>query len=166
MTTPQGSPDLLNDPIAQQLLHSTNPARLAYTWPDGSPRVVPIWFHWNGEEIILGSPPGAPKLHALQEHQRVAITIDDNAWPYKVLLIRGAARIEMVAGVASEYEAAAQRYLGGEQGRAWVSQVGSLVTQMARIAVKPERVGVIDFESRFPSAVERAIELAQSRQAA
>jgi nitroimidazol reductase NimA-like FMN-containing flavoprotein (pyridoxamine 5'-phosphate oxidase superfamily) len=166
MTTPQGSPDLLNDPIAQQLLHSTNPARLAYTWPDGSPRVVPIWFHWNGKEIILGSPPGAPKLRALQEHQHVAMTIDDNAWPYKSLLIRGIAQIDMLAGVAAEYEAAAQRYLGVEQGQAWVSMVGSLVTQMARIAVKPEWVGVIDFESRFPSAVERAMEAAGGQQAA
>jgi hypothetical protein len=29
MTTPQGSLDLLNDPVAQQLLQSTIPARLA-----------------------------------------------------------------------------------------------------------------------------------------
>ena len=36
---------LLDDPVAQELLHSTNLARLAYTWHDGTPRVVPIWFH-------------------------------------------------------------------------------------------------------------------------
>ena len=57
MTTQQGSLDLLNDPVAQQLLQSTIPARLAYTWTDGTPRVVPIWFHWNGSEVVLGSPP-------------------------------------------------------------------------------------------------------------
>lgn len=41
----QGDLALLNDPIAQALLQSTIPARLAYSWTDGTPRVVPIWFH-------------------------------------------------------------------------------------------------------------------------
>ena len=31
----------LDNPVAQQLLSSTAPARLAYTWSDGTPRVVP-----------------------------------------------------------------------------------------------------------------------------
>ena len=47
----QGSRELLNDPVASALLSSVNPARLAYTWTDGSPRVVPIWFHWTGEQL-------------------------------------------------------------------------------------------------------------------
>jgi nitroimidazol reductase NimA-like FMN-containing flavoprotein (pyridoxamine 5'-phosphate oxidase superfamily) len=45
----QGSLELLSDPVAQELLSSVNPARLAYTWTDGSPRVVPMWFHWTGD---------------------------------------------------------------------------------------------------------------------
>ncbi|MCC2629278.1 MAG: hypothetical protein K0S14_2928, partial [Thermomicrobiales bacterium] len=36
MAVNQGDPQLLEDPIAQELLHSTIPARLAYTWPDGT----------------------------------------------------------------------------------------------------------------------------------
>ena len=41
--------------MAQLLLTSKIPARLAYTWTDGTPRVVPIWFHWNGTQMIFGS---------------------------------------------------------------------------------------------------------------
>ena len=47
MPTKQGDTAILDNPIAQELLHSKVPARLAYIWPDGTPRVVPIWFHWN-----------------------------------------------------------------------------------------------------------------------
>ena len=61
----QGSLELLTDPVAESLLGSAIPARLAYTWMDGSPRVVPIWFHWTGDQFVLGSPPKAPKLQAL-----------------------------------------------------------------------------------------------------
>jgi hypothetical protein len=53
MPTKQGDVSLLDDPVAQQLLRSTIPARLAYNWFDGTPRVVPMWFHWDGKEIGL-----------------------------------------------------------------------------------------------------------------
>ena len=45
MSTPQGDLALLEDPIAQNLLNGQTVMRLAYTWTDGTPRVVPHWFH-------------------------------------------------------------------------------------------------------------------------
>jgi len=53
--TKQGDVGLLREPIAQQLLQSKSPLHLAYTWRDGTPRVVPIGFHWNGQEIVLAT---------------------------------------------------------------------------------------------------------------
>ena len=149
--TQQGSLDLLNDSVAKTLMDSANPARLAYTWLDGSPRVVPIWFHWNGHQFVLGSPPKAPKLVALAADPKVSLTIDDNAWPYKVLLVRGRAEVEMVDDVSPEYELSATRYFGPEQGPAWVSTLRG--KPMARIAITPNWVGILDFETRFPSAL-------------
>ena len=158
MTTRQGDVALLQDPVAQVLLSSREPARLAYTWTDGSPRVVPIWFTWNGAQVIMAGPPDAPKVQALQRDPRVAITIDEAAsWPYKVLLLRGRATVDEVEGVAPEYAQAAARYFGAEQGAAWVDQVAKLGSRMARIAVTPEWVSIIDFEQRFPSAIARAM---------
>ena len=162
MATKQGSLALLDDPVAQQLLQSTLPARFAYTWRDGTPRVVPIWFHWNGKEIVLGSPPDAPKMKVLQDGAKVALTIDGDAMPYKVLLIRGTVRLDTVDGLPPEYVASARRVLGEEGGQAWVTQVTPLMTRVARIFIQPEWVGVLDFETRFPSAVERAMARAQA----
>src|SRR5215475_7870945 len=106
----QGDLSLLQQPAAQELLQSKIPARVAYVWTDGTPRVVPIWFHWNGREIVMASPPKAPKLKALKKNPKVAITIDDNTFPHKVLLIRGTARLENFDGVVPEYAACASRY--------------------------------------------------------
>lgn len=157
MPTKQGSLALLNDPLAQDLLQSTSPARLAYVWRDGTPRVVPIWFHWNGKEIVLGTPPKAPKVQALSPNAKVAVSIDDNTWPYKVLQVRGTAQVETLTGVVPEYALAAERYFGADRGRAWVKQVAGMFANMVRIAVKPEWVAVLDFEKRFPSAIEAAM---------
>src|SRR5438046_3272560 len=105
MPTPvkQGDLALLEHPFSQELLASTIPARLAYNWTDGTPRVVPIWFHWNGQEFVLGTPPNAPKVKALQKNPRVALTIDSDAFPHKVLLVRGTATVEVEDGVIPEY---------------------------------------------------------------
>src|SRR5437899_7157948 len=99
MATKQGGLALLNDPVVQELLRSTSPARLAYIGRDGTPRVVPIWFHCNGKEIVLGTPPYAPKVRALSPVAKVALTFAGNTWPYMVLQIRGAAHVENVSGV-------------------------------------------------------------------
>ena len=163
MPTKQGDLALLQDPVAQELLQSRIPARLAYTWLDGTPRVVPIWFHWNGEEIVLGTPPDAPKVKALPHNPKVSLTIDEEAYPSKVLMIRGTASLETVQGVTAEYEASAKRYFGEEQGQAWVEQSRGLIRQTVRISIRPEWVGILDFQTRFPSALEAAMEAAQAQ---
>jgi hypothetical protein len=157
MATRQGPLALLDDPVAQQLLHSPLPAHLAYNWRDGTPRLVPIAFHWNGREIVLGTPPDAPKLKALRDGAKVAVTIDTERLPFKVLYIRGVARLDSVEGLAPEYCAACLRMMGEEQGRAWLAQVEPMCPRMVRISITPQWVGVLDFETRFPSAIERAM---------
>jgi hypothetical protein len=142
----------LDHPVAQELLGSRLPAQLAYSWADGTPRVVPLWFHWNGKAVVFGSPPKAPKLRVLGADCQVAVSIDDAAnFPYKALLLRGTASIETLDDVVPEYEAAAQRYFGPEQGDAWVAQLRG--QPMARITVKPTWARVLDFVTRFPSAL-------------
>jgi len=149
----QGDLSLLQHPAAQELLHSKIPARLAYISTDGTPRVIPIWFHWNGREIVMASPPKAPKLKALAKNPRVSLTIDDNTFPHKVLLIRGRARLEPVEGIVPEYEAAAARYFDAELAKGWLGQLRTLVSSMVRITITPDWVGLLDFQTRFPSAL-------------
>lgn len=155
MPTKQGSLDLLNDPVAQQLLQSTNPANLAYVWKDGTPRTVPIWFHWNGKELVFGSASRMPKSKVMN-NAKAAVTIHDTNYPYKVLLIRGTAHVEIVPGIVPEYVSAAERYFGEAGGKAWIANMAG-TTDMARITVTPEWVGVQDFERRFPNELERSM---------
>jgi len=145
-------PDLLGDPVALELLQSRLPAHLSYTWTDGTPRTVPIWFHWTGRHVVFATPVNAPKCRALRDGDRVAVSIDSVDFPYRVLLIRGKATVSTVYGVVDEYALAATRYFGPEQGQAWISQLPAGM-QMVRIAVQPEHVTILDFETRFPSAL-------------
>lgn len=153
MSIPQGDLALLHDPLAQALLHSKIPARFAYVWTDGSPRVVPIWFHWNGREIVMATPPKAPKLKALAKNPKVSLTIDEVEFPPRVLMIRGTARLESVDGIVPEYELCAARYFDARLAESWLKQLRGMISSMVRITITPEWAAILDFQSRFPSAL-------------
>ena len=57
----------------------------------------------------------------------------------------------MLDDVSPEYAASAHRYFGETQGDAWVSQLRG--QPMARISIEPTWVRVLDFVTRFPSAL-------------
>ncbi len=117
--------------------------------PAGRADLVPL--EWQGTYPCIADE-GAEAQGAPDE-SKVAVSIDSDTRPYHVLQIRGTARTETVEGVSPEYEASARRYLGDEPARALVDQVKGTSTHMSRISVKPEWVAVIDFETRFPSAM-------------
>jgi nitroimidazol reductase NimA-like FMN-containing flavoprotein (pyridoxamine 5'-phosphate oxidase superfamily) len=151
MTPAQPDLSVLDDPLARELLTSTQVARLAYTWTDGTPRVVPIWFHWDGQVMSMGTPVRAPKLRVLESRPAVAVTVDDErSWPYKALLLRGDAGVEMLDDVSPEYEAAARRYFG-DGAEDWLA--GLRGNPMARVTVQPTWACLLDFVTRFPSAL-------------
>ena len=165
MALPQGNLGLLQSDVAKRLLTSTVPARLAYTAMDRTPRVLPTWFHWTGDGLVMGTFVSAPhvrrpaaRLGALRANPAVAITIDTEGFPPNVLLVRGLASITEMTGVVPEYTLAARRYLGEEAATAYLAQIDRPGTAMARIAVRPTWVGVLDFRTRLPRVMGGAMD--------
>jgi hypothetical protein len=156
----QGDLRLLETDVAKRLLSSTLPARYAWTSVDGTPRIVSSWFVWTGDELVMPTFISAPhvrhpayRVRALRANPDVAVSIDTETFPPEVLSIRGKASITEVDGIPPEYAEAAHRYLGSEQAAAYIAQIDQPGTRMARIAVRPAWVGVLDFQTRLPSAL-------------
>jgi hypothetical protein len=150
--------EVLNRPISQELL-ARDLTRLAYVAKDGTPRNVPIGFVWNGSEIVMCTAKNAPKLRALAVNPMVALTIDTEVHPPKILLIRGRADLDFVNGIPDEYLETNSTYeMTPEQRVEWEAEVRSLYRDgMVRIVVTPGWAKVIDFETTLPSAVEELI---------
>ena len=153
----RGDLALFAHPVAQELLHSRLPARLAYIARDGTPRVVPMQFHWTGKEIVLSCWPDDPKVSALRAHPEVALTLDTVEPPFKVLQVRGTAMVSLIDGPSPEIVAASIRYMGPEAGQAWVEQAARLSPQLVRIAIRPTWVDVLDFQTRLPGGMVRRL---------
>jgi nitroimidazol reductase NimA-like FMN-containing flavoprotein (pyridoxamine 5'-phosphate oxidase superfamily) len=148
--------EVMNDPLSQELLHSAIPARIAYNGTDGFPRAIPIGFLWKDGRIVVCTASNAYKVKALEARPEVALTIDTDSQPYRALLARGTASVEIVDGVPSEYLDASRKAMKDEeQFRAFEAAVRSLYKQMACISIAPEWAKVLDFETRLPSAVEQ-----------
>jgi Pyridoxamine 5'-phosphate oxidase len=159
-TLAQGDLALLRTPGAVELLASRVPARLAYVARDGTPRVVPTWFHWTGDELVMATFVWAPHVHRpaarlrdLAANPTVAVTIDTETFPPVVLSVRGEVKITEVRGIAPEYAAAAHRYLGDEAATGYLAQVDQPGTTMARIALRPRWAGLVDFDTRVPAVM-------------
>src|SRR5829696_9088514 len=149
--------EVMDDPLSQELLHSAIPVRLAYNGKDDLPRAVPIGFLWKDGRIVVCTSSNAYKVRALEANPKVALTIDTEA-PYRALLVRGTASVEIVDGVPPEYLEASRKVMKDEeQFRAFEAEVRSLYERMARISITPEWAKVLDFQTRLPSAVEQLV---------
>jgi general stress protein 26 len=156
--------EILNRPISQEML-ARDITRLAYVARDGTPRNVPIGFTWNGSTIVMCTSKNAPKLPSLRENPMVALTIDTEVHPPKILLIRGRAELDVVDGIPDEYLKMNTTYeMTPEQRVHWEAEVRSLYDGMVRIVVTPTWVKLIDFETTLPSAVEELIQQREERQ--
>jgi hypothetical protein len=142
-------------PIARQLLRDEPILHLSYTARDGGPRVIPIGYVWDGDRFLMWTVPDSAKVGALQADERVAITIDVLGPPPRVLLARGRAALETVDGVPDGYLEASHRTLPREAWDDFDTQVRALYKQMTVIAVTPEWAKLLDFETTAPSAVEK-----------
>jgi hypothetical protein len=151
--------EVLSRPLSQELL-ARDITRLAYVAMDGTPRNVPIGFTWNGSEMVMCTPKNAPKLRALRANPMVALTIDTEVHPPKILLIRGRVELDFVDGIPAEYLKVTSSYqMTPDQRVEWEAGVRSLYRDgMVRVVVTPTWAKLIDFETTLPSAVEELIQ--------
>ena len=60
----------------EEFLSTPKVARIA-TIQDGKPHVVPVWYYYDGTNILVSTTKGARKAKNLQTNPHVSITIDD-----------------------------------------------------------------------------------------
>jgi Pyridoxamine 5'-phosphate oxidase len=144
-------------PIARQLLRDEPILHLSYTAPDGAPRVIPIGYLWDGGSFLMWTVPSSAKVGALQADGRVAISIDVPGPPPRLLLVRGRATLATLDGVPDGYLEASRRGMPPEAWEGFEAQVRALYKQMVAITITPEWARLLDFETTAPSAVEKLV---------
>jgi hypothetical protein len=152
-TLEQGDLALLDTDPARRRLTADTPLRLAYVALDGTPRVVPVLFHWTGEEVVMGGFAPSARGRALRANPRVALTLDTDDQPPEVLSLRGTASVTEMRGPVPEYETYMRAGMPPEAADAYLAELRRRDVLMERIAVRPDWAAVVDFRTRFPAAM-------------
>jgi hypothetical protein len=148
---------VLSDPLAQRLIRSAIPARLAYTATDGTPRVIPIAFHWTGGAFVVCTATIAPKVRAITANPAVALTVDTETLPPHVLMVRGTAAVDIVDGIPDEYLEATKKGTSAANWPDFEAGVRAMYPQMARITITPSWAKLLDFETRIPDFMHKLV---------
>jgi nitroimidazol reductase NimA-like FMN-containing flavoprotein (pyridoxamine 5'-phosphate oxidase superfamily) len=155
MADTQAMAEALGHPDARELLRSAPLARLGCNGPDGLPRVIPIGFYWNGEQLVVCTATTAPKVRALTGRPDVALTIDagDSPATARSLAVRGVATMETVDGVPEEYLlAASTKSRDGIDLAEFEPNVRAMYDRMVRISIEPRWARSYHFgQGRMPA---------------
>lgn len=80
-------------PRIDRFLRTEEVLWLSVVKADGMPHLVPIWFSWDGESILLVSKPDAVKIDAIRAEPRVMLALGDAEEDFDVALIEGIAEL-------------------------------------------------------------------------
>jgi len=74
-----------------RMLRSESVVWLSTVNPDGTPHLVPIWFSWDGETVLIASKPHARKVANLRANPAVMLALGEPDEDFDVGLVRGVA---------------------------------------------------------------------------
>jgi len=61
--------------------------------PDGTPHLVPTWFSWDGQTIVIRSKPGAQKVRNLRANAKAMLALGDAEDDFDVGLVEASAEV-------------------------------------------------------------------------
>ncbi len=95
----------------QALLSKTQFAHLGTVMPNGQPQVTPVWFDYDGVNIIINTAVGRQKDRNMQRDGRVALSIIDADNPYRYIEVRGSIIERTEQGADAVIDHLAKKYM-------------------------------------------------------
>lgn len=89
--------------------------------PDGTPQASPIWFLWDGDEILVYSLD-SPRARNVAKHPRVSLNLDGNGLGGDIVIVEGTARIDPETPGAADNPAYVAKYLPVMDDHGWTPE--------------------------------------------
>ena len=96
----------------KDLFLGKNFAHIATLMPGGNPQVTPVWIDLDGEFVVFNTADGRQKARNLDRDGRVALSIHDQANPYRYIQVRGRVASKTTEGADAHIDVLAKKYLG------------------------------------------------------
>ena len=96
----------------RDIFEGKNFAHVATLMKDGSPQVTPVWIDIEGDTIVFNTAEGRTKPRNLDRDGRVAISVHDEANPYRYIQVRGVVEARTTEGAADHIDKLSMKYGG------------------------------------------------------
>ena len=83
---------------------------------DGMPQPVPVWFHWDGETLLIFSEPTARKLRNLAGNPKAALHLNGDGKGGDIVVLTGEARVGAEKPPQERLSAYVEKYAEGIKG--------------------------------------------------
>jgi nitroimidazol reductase NimA-like FMN-containing flavoprotein (pyridoxamine 5'-phosphate oxidase superfamily) len=114
------------------------------------PLILPIWYAYEpGGEIRFVTGQTTRKGRLIERARRVSLCVQDEAPPYKYVMVEGPVVAIEFPVSAEQRRAIAARYLGPEAADGYVAATAELAEVGALYRVRPERWLTQDFTEDF-----------------
>ena len=95
----------------RKILEGKHIAVLSTLLKDGSPKTAAVWYGFDGDDILVSTVTGMPKVRNVQRDGRVSLLVDKRDQPVHGVEVRGRATVEKDEG-SVRTKAIVGRYLG------------------------------------------------------
>ena len=102
-----------------------------------TPQPRPVWFHWDGETVLIFSQVDAAKVRHIVRNPRVALNFNTDADGGEVGVLVGKARIQSEPFDAERLAAFAEKYAEGIKDLGMTPE-SMLAEYRTAVVVKPE----------------------------
>lgn len=96
----------------RDILEGKNFAHIATLMKDGSPQVTPVWIDIDGDTIVFNTAEGRAKARNLDRDGRIALSVHDQANPYRYIQIRGVVEAKTQTGADAHIDKMSKKYTG------------------------------------------------------
>jgi PPOX class probable F420-dependent enzyme len=118
-------------------------ARLSSLNPDGTIQTVPVMFRYDGRDIVIGTQLVTRKVRNIQGNPKVTVLVDNQAPPFRGVLVYGHAELDHDDVVAKRIWVF-ERYMPAENARRLATGLANQYAPVI-IRVKPDRVTSWDY---------------------
>ena len=89
--------------------------------PDGTPQASPIWFLWDGDEVLVYSLESL-RVRNISSDPRVSLNLDGNGLGGDIVIVEGTARVDADAPSAADNPAYMAKYLAVMEDFGWTPE--------------------------------------------
>ena len=119
-------------------------AVLAIAREGAGPHALPIWYAYDGDDVVVAIEPTSVKARLLERTGRATLTVQQEGLPYRYVSVEGPVNMAaMVDGDGYDLVAIATRYLGPDAGPAYAAANAGL--DMLTVRLRPERWTTVDY---------------------